>query len=154
MKEKLKDDKFVKDLLMKFLFVLIIGAVALVLLNVLSVNKDGRRQIISEGGADAAESVETAVTQEELRLKEILSTIKGVGQVNVMVTYRKEETATVFSSTSDPSGEPGQVMGVIVTAEGAGSPVVKSSIISAVSAVFDISQANVVVFEKNEEVYP
>ena len=45
-------------------------------------------------------------------------------------------------------GEKDQVAGVIVTAEGAGDPVVKNDLIKAVMAVFDISSANVEVFEK------
>ena len=50
MKEKLKDDKFVKDLLYKFLSVLVIAIVALLLLNVLTQSKDGRTQIVDEDG--------------------------------------------------------------------------------------------------------
>ena len=45
-------------------------------------------------------------------------------------------------------GEKDQVAGVIVTAEGAGNPVVKNDLIKAVMALFDISSANVEVFEK------
>ena len=36
-----------------------------------------------------------------------------------------------------------------MTAEGAGNPVVKNDLIKAVMALFDISSANVEVFEKN-----
>ena len=45
-------------------------------------------------------------------------------------------------------GDKDQVAGVIVTAEGAGNPVVKNDLIKAVMALFDISSANVEVFEK------
>lgn len=152
MKEKLKDDKFVKDLLMKVLFVLIIGAVALVLLDVLSLDKDGRKQIVSEGGQGTTTEMEAAssgITAAEEKLKDILGTMKGVGKVNVMITYRddQEELSSVFSRAE--TREPNQVKGVIITAEGAGNPVVRNNIINAVSAVFDIPLANVMVFEKN-----
>ena len=41
-----------------------------------------------------------------------------------------------------------KVSGVIVTAQGAGNPVVKNDLINAVMAVFNISPASVEVFEK------
>ena len=67
MKEKLKDDKFVKDLLYKFLSVLVIAVAALLLLNVMTQNKDGRKQIIDEdGGSEYSETA--SPTNEERKL--------------------------------------------------------------------------------------
>ena len=103
-----------------FTEVLIILAVIFLSFDVFTQNRDGRKQIIdSDGGT-------------ETELCSILSDIDGVGAVDVMLQY----------------GEKDQVAGVIVTAEGAGNPVVKNDLIKAVMALFDISSANVEVFEK------
>jgi stage III sporulation protein AG len=58
--------------------------------------------------------------------------MKGVGEVDVMITYENGNTIT----------------GVIVTAEGAGNVVVRNNITSAVSGVFNLPVKNVMVFEK------
>ena len=151
MKQKLKDDKFVKDLLFKFISVLVITSIALLLLNVLSQNKDGRMQIVDEdGGTEYLD--EAKVTREESRLAEILSSIKGVGEVEVMITYKHTDVVqSVF--TKNEESEEIKVRGVIVTAKGAGNPVIKNNIFNAVSSVFDIPIQNVMVFEMKKEGY-
>ena len=117
---KWKNDPEKREKLMKAAAVLIILAVLFLSFDVFTQNRDGRKQIIdSDGGT-------------ETELCSILSDIDGVGAVDVMLQY----------------GEKDQVAGVIVTAEGAGDPVVKNDLIKAVMAVFDISSANVEVFEK------
>lgn len=147
MKDKLKDDKFVKDLLRKVFLVFIVAVSALILLNVLTYERDGRRQIVSQGGKIGGPGQsEIGIFCHEDQLKEILETIKGVGKVDVMITYRDDyDTSAIFSGKEKESN---QVKGVIVTAEGAGSPMVRSNIINAVTAVFDIPLNNVTVFEK------
>lgn len=154
MKEKLKDDKFAKDLLIKFISVLVIASIALLLLNVMTQSKDGRTQIVDEDGATeySDSNSEIGITREESRLKEILSGIKGVGEVDVLITYEVTNAEeSVFESNTDNEG--GKVRGVLVTASGAGSPIIQNNIMNAVAAVFDIPIQNVMVFEKNEEGY-
>ena len=120
MLEKWKNDPEKREKLIKATAVLIILAVLFLSVDVFTQNRDGRKQIIdSDGGT-------------ETELCSILSDIDGAGEVDVMLQY----------------GEKEQVSGVIVTAEGAGDPVVKNDLIKAVMAVFDISAANVEVFEK------
>lgn len=146
--DKLKNDKYVKDLLVKLLTILFVAVIALLLFDVLTQSKDGRRQIVDmDGGTEYTE--ETAIaTEEEIRLEEILSQMKGVGDTNVMITYQNvEETDTVFSSQSNKNDR--KVEGVIVASEGAGDIIIKSNIINAVATVFDIPASNVVVFEKS-----
>ncbi len=146
--DKLKNDKYVKDLLVKLLTILFVAVIALLLFDVLTQSKDGRRQIVDmDGGTEYTE--ETAIaTEEEIRLEEILSQMKGVGDTNVMITYQNvEETDTVFSSESNKNDR--KVEGVIVASEGAGDIIIKSNIINAVATVFDIPASNVVVFEKS-----
>ena len=120
MLEKLKKNPKLKESALKIIVVLIMAAVILLSFDVLTQNKDGRRQIVDEDGG-----VET-------ELCAILSDINGVGEVDVMLQYDAEE----------------QVTGAIVTAQGAGNPVVKNNVIQAVMALFDISAGNVEVFEK------
>ncbi len=149
MKGKLKDDKFVKDLLYKFLSVLIIAIAALLLLNVISQNKDGRSQIIDEDGG--SEYAERAIfTAQEQKLTEILKEIKGVGDVSVMLTYEQKATAgDLFSNTEKEDYS--KVKGAVIIASGGGDAVAQNNILKAVTALFDIPVQNVRVFEKAEE---
>lgn len=145
--DKLKNDKYVKDLLVKLLTVLFVAVIALLLFDVLTQSKDGRRQIVDmNGGTEYTEETALA-TEEEVRLKEILSQMKGVGDTNVMITYQSmEKTDTVFSGNNSNR----KVEGVIVASEGAGDIIIKNNIINAVATVFDIPASSVVVFEKSD----
>lgn len=148
MKDKLKDDKFVKDLLYKFLSLLIIAVVALLLLNVMSQKKDGRRQIIDEDGG--TEYLNETFTAEELKLTETLKDIKGVGDVKVMLTYETTESGNdYFSDGKNNKG--GKVKGAVIIASGGGKAVTKNNIVKAVTALYSIPVQNVRVFEKSEE---
>lgn len=109
-----------KDIALKIVAVIIILAVILLSFDVFTQSRDGRRQIVDKDGG----------TESELCM--ILSDIDGVGDVDVMLQYDKDENIT----------------GAIVTAEGAGSPVVKNNLINAVMAVFNIPSSSVEVFEK------
>ena len=116
----LKKDPAFKEKGLKVIALFIILAVILLSLDVFTQSRDGRSQIIDEDGGTEAE------------LCAILTDIDGVGDVDVMLQYDDEE----------------KVSGVIVTAQGAGNPVVKNDLINAVMAVFNISPASVEVFEK------
>lgn len=119
--EKLKNAGEMRDFLMKALTVIIVIAILFLSMDVFSNNRDGRRQIVDpDGGTETA-------------LEVMLSDIKGAGKVTVMVKERND----------------GEVKGVIVTATGAGNPVVKDNLINAVAVIFDIPTSNVMVFEKN-----
>ena len=118
--DKLKKDPAFKEKGLKVIALFIILAVILLSLDVFTQSRDGRSQIIDEDGGTEAE------------LCAILTDIDGVGDVDVMLQYDDEE----------------KVSGVIVTAQGAGNPVVKNDLINAVMAVFNITPARVEVFEK------
>lgn len=120
MLEKLKKNPKLRENALKIIVILIMAAVILLSFDVFTQNKDGRRQIVDEDGGVESE------------LCAILSDINGVGEVDVMLQYDAED----------------QVTGAIVTAQGAGNPVVKNNVIQAVMALFDISAGNVEVFEK------
>ena len=112
-----------KDSMTKLISVLIVAAIFFLAMSILTDNDDGRKMISDNNGAS------------ESALCSILSEIKGVGAVSVLVEYSEEST----------------VCGVIVTAEGAGNPVVKNDIVKGVSTLYDIPASSVMVFEKKEE---
>ncbi len=113
---------------------------------------------------------------DEKRLCEILSDIKGAGEVSVMITYYESEKKdiayevresensrensgghekTVDKQAVMSNGSPmvvkevyPNVKGVIVTAQGAGSISVRESISSAVQAVMNVPAHRVCVYEK------
>jgi hypothetical protein len=145
--DKLKNDKYVKDLLIKLLTVLFIAAMALLLFDVLTQSKDGRRQIVDMDGATEYTEETSLATMEELRLERILSQMSGVGETDVMITWMDEEESDALFA-KERSNVNRKVKGVIVASEGAGDVIVKSNIINAVATVFDIPVSNVVVFEK------
>ena len=120
MQEKFKISPELKDMLMRALVCAVVIAVGFLAVDAYTQGRDGRRQIVDDDGAS------------ETALIEILSDIKGAGDVDVMVKY----------------DDGGGVTGVIVTASGAGSVVVRNNLTNAVSAVFNIPVSNVMVFEK------
>ncbi len=109
-----------KDAIIKLITIAVIAAVLLVAFDVLTQDRDSRRQITDDDGGT------------EMTLSEILTGINGVGDVDVMIRQ----------------GEDNGISGVIITAEGADDPVIKENITRAVAAVYDIPVSNVVVFEK------
>ena len=122
MLEKLKSDPKFKDLAVKGIAVLIIISVALLSFDVFTNETDKRKQIVDE-----TVSTETALCN-------ILTDIKGVGKVDVMLQYNRDE----------------EISGVIVTAEGAQDPVIRNNLVNAVRAVFNIPVSSVMVFEKED----
>lgn len=148
--EKLKNDKYVKDLLIKLVTVLFIAAMLLLLFDVVTKSRDGRRQIVDmDGGSEITQTQASAATSEERRLEQILSEIKGVGNTRVMITYQQEETLTSSVFSNESSNRSPKVEGVIVTCEGADNIIVKTNVINAVAAVFNIPATSVMVFEKS-----
>lgn len=111
-----------KEKIMKIVTVMIVAAIFFLSMSILTDNHDSRNMITDNDGAT------------ETTLCSILSDIKGVGDVNVLVEYGKNQNVT----------------GVIVTAQGADDPVIKTNIIKGVSALFDIPTSNVMVFEKSQ----
>jgi len=149
MKLLINNETNIKDLFFKLITVIIIASMGLILLNVLTQSKDGRKQIVDNDGSTEYIGTQesSSATREEVRLSEILSGIKGVGKTDVFITYRDDlQTANVFSSSSSQDGP--KINGVIVSAEGADNIIIKNDIINAVACVFNISAGNVTVFEK------
>ena len=117
-------DKIVgKENFIKLITVLLIASIGILALSILTDSSDGRKQIIDLDGGS------------EEQLCSVLSSIKGVGDVEVIVKYDAEEN----------------VSGVIVIAEGGSDPVIANDLTQGVSTLFNIPVSNVIVFEKEQE---
>ena len=129
-----------------YYFLLTIVTVASMLLlsgNVFLQDRDGRRQIVDENGGQELMVDGTLKSEEELRLQKMLSSIAGVGENQVMITWQeREEKGSVFQSQMEYK----KLKGVIVAAEGASMPSVKLSIIDAVTSVYGLPTSSVMVF--------
>ena len=83
----------------------------------------------------------------ELRLKNVLSSMEGVGKVEVMVSMETEQES-VFGT----SGQSQKVCGVVVVAEGAGNATVDARITEAVKALFSVDSHKIsIVKMKSQE---
>ena len=69
----------------------------------------------------------------EERLKNVLSSMEGVGEVEVMITTQEKE-----NSLFETENVEGEVLGVVVVAQGAGTASVDKKILEAVEALFGI----------------
>ena len=70
----------------------------------------------------------------EEQLCNVLSNIKGAGEVEVMVEYNDES----------------QVKGVIVIAEGGNNPIIVNDLTMGVATLYNIPVSSVIVFEKEQ----
>ena len=84
---------------------------------------------------DATESEREQVDESDLeeKLSRVLSSMEGVGEVEVMITMESTESS-LFGTDSGS----GKVCGVVVVAQGAGNAVVETRISEAVKALFSI----------------
>ena len=112
-----------KENFIKLITILLIVSVGILALSILTDSSDGRKQIIDLDGGS------------EEQLCSVLSSIEGVGDVEVMVQYDTEDN----------------VSGVIVIAEGGSDPVIANNLTQGVSTLFNIPVSNVIVFEKEQE---
>lgn len=86
-------------------------------------------------------------TQTEQKLCDILQKIQGVGEADVMVTYKAEKSSGYFESASKEDAS--NIQGVVVVATGAENDRVRSDIIYAVSALLDVELCNIKVYKQN-----
>ncbi len=132
-----------KKIYYALLTIITVSAMLLLSGNVLTQDRDGRRQIVDGDGGEELLVSGSLKTREELRLESMLSNIAGVGNNQVMITWKETEDAiSVFSSQEEQK----QLKGVIVAAEGASLPSVKLAIIDAVTSLYGIPTSSVMVF--------
>ena len=137
----LKSKKKLPQLLLLLLFMLLFS---MLLLNSAIETRDSRSSILSKEGSN--EYDDSLFTEEELRLKNMLESIEGVGDVQVMIqseTAEEKTTNGLFAASEPVSAKPA---GVIVAAEGGENPLIQSRIINAVSTLCSIEPNAVAVF--------
>lgn len=143
----------------QLLIILLVG----ILLVVIAIPNDGIREETSgETKGGESESQGQSYTQQmERRLENVLKKVEGVGNVDVMITYKSTsekvvekdtgqsdtatEETTVYNDTQDGAKSPyvrmermPEVEGVVVIAEGGNNAVVVKNITEAVQALFDV----------------
>lgn len=133
-KSLFKDDKTVKDVLNFVITLVIIISVALLIGNVFFDNGEDDGKIIFDNDSKAIDE-ENLYMDEEERLSDILSRVKGVGSVKVMLTFGKDENREEI------------VKGVLIVAEGVEDNVIKERIINAAQSAFDIPVGRITVLE-------
>jgi len=79
----------------------------------------------------------------ELRVQNILQGVEGVGEVEVMVSLNGEKKTTMFEE--EPAQE---VLGIIISADGGGSSVVKAEISEAMEALFGLPSHKIKVLKR------
>ncbi len=101
--------------------------------------------------SDADKNIQSQMdnTGEEARLSEILSQISGAGRVSVMVTYenKADDSYEIGRGFSDTKGTL-KPRGVIVVADGASLPEVRSALREATAAVMGIGYNRVAVYSR------
>ncbi len=142
------------------LLILLLVGVLLVIIAIPTGKKEDENAKETRETQNAGQS-QDYMEQMESKLETILKKVEGVGNVEVMITYKstterivekdtgsndaaKEET-TVYTNGTDGEQSPyvkmermPQVEGVVVIAEGGGNAVVVKNITDAVSALFDV----------------
>ena len=132
----------------KLLTVALIAVISMIFLNAMTESRDGRHSVIS--AEDSNEYNDQVITDDEIRLQNILECISEAGEVRVMINGSESSSknaSSVFASSVPDSGTKKENGGVIVVAEGGGDPNVCSRITDAVSTVCGIRPSEVVVFE-------
>ncbi len=130
---------FLKEKGNKYIVFILLGLLVLVL-------------AIPGGSLDSStESAASASVQEsdlEAQLTRVLSSMEGVGAVEVMITMESEQSSLFGTETDN-----GKVCGVVVVAQGAGNAVVETRISDAVKALFSIDahKISIVKMKSQEE---
>lgn len=108
--------------------------------------------VMSSSFGDDIPQKETLPTQGDTlcqKTERILSGIKGVGNVDVMISYKDTLPAGTISIGSD-SKQP-LVDGVLVVADGGANEAVREKIVRAVKVALGVEPHKIEVFERKEE---
>ncbi|MBR5268045.1 MAG: hypothetical protein IKU20_07630 [Lachnospiraceae bacterium] len=82
----------------------------------------------------------------ELRIRNILRGVEGVGEVDVMVSLNGETSVSMFDE--EPTQE---VLGIMISADGGGSSVVRAEISEAMEALFGLPSHKIKVLKRVKE---
>ncbi len=92
------------------------------------------------------ENVESYEEELESRVQNILQGVEGVGEVEVMVSLSSDKVVSMFDE--EPIQE---VLGIIISADGGGSSVVKAEISEAMEALFGLPSHKIKVLKRVKE---
>lgn len=92
------------------------------------------------------EKVESYEEELEARVQNILQGVEGVGEVEVMVSLSSDKVVSMFEE--EPIQE---VLGIIISADGGGSSVVKAEISAAMEALFGLPSHKIKVLKRVKE---
>ncbi len=115
---------FLKEKGSKYLIWILLGILVLVMIIPTEDKEAEDESFVSE---------QRAKGEMEDKLEQVLMAMEGVGNVKVMITL-KESASDLFSEET----EEGEVLGVVVVAEGAGRAEVDAKIMTSVEALFGI----------------
>ena len=83
----------------------------------------------------------------ETRVREILSGVEGVGEVEVMIVLKTSEETPAYAGFSEKSVYP-ELSGIVISADGGGSAVVKTEISEAMEALFGLPTHKIKVLKR------
>lgn len=130
---------FLKEKGNKYIIYVLLGLLVLVLVI-------PNNSLENSSGTQIASQVEESDL--EAQLARVLSSMEGVGTVEVMISLETTQSSLFGTETGT-----GKVNGVVVVAEGAGNAVVESQISNAVKALFsiDVHKISIVKMKSQEE---
>lgn len=97
----------------------------------------------ASGSLAVAATANTYEEEIELRVRSILSGVEGVGEVDVMVALKPAEQNSMFQEEDTQ-----EVLGIIISADGGGSAVVKAEISEAMEALFGLPTHKIKVLKR------
>lgn len=112
-----------------------------------AVNGNGLNEAVAAGGSNALTGGLSYEADLELRVREILTDVEGVGEVEVMVVLKSSEEKSVHTEFAEKSVYP-ELSGIVISADGGGSAVVKAEISEAMEALFGLPSHKIKVLKR------
>lgn len=140
--EKLKNVKHIE------IYITIIFAVILILIFFSSTGKSSSSNYKKDVSVEQSNTINGYIDEMESKLENILSKIRGVGNVSVMMSLDMSEAIIeddVIKTNIFPN-----IKGIVIVASGVESTQVKMNILQAVQAVVDISSGRIEILSSNQ----
>lgn len=110
-------------------------------------NGDGADEAVTAGGSNGVAAGISYEADLELRVREILTNVEDVGEVEVMVVLKSSEEKSIHTEFSEKSVYP-ELSGIVISADGGGSAVVKAEISEAMEALFGLPSHKIKVLKR------
>lgn len=110
-------------------------------------NGTGADEAVAVGGSSGVTGGLSYEADMELRVREILTDVEGVGEVEVMVVLKSSEERSVHTEFAEKSVYP-ELSGIVISADGGGSAVVKAEISEAMEALFGLPSHKIKVLKR------